>query len=45
VSAAYDEEMAGLLRHILADEPADGTFGDLIGRLVALAPAPAPLGS
>ncbi|WP_432181169.1 TetR/AcrR family transcriptional regulator [Streptomyces sp. NBC_00063] len=40
VSAAYDEEMAGLLRHILADEPADGTFGDLIGRLVALAPAP-----
>lgn len=45
VSAAYDEEMAGLLRHILADEPADGTFGDLIGRLVALAPAPAPSGS
>ncbi|MGW6358716.1 TetR/AcrR family transcriptional regulator [Streptomyces sp. NPDC055092] len=40
VSAAYDEEMAGLLRHILADEPADGTFGDLVGRLVALAPAP-----
>ncbi|MER7201624.1 TetR family transcriptional regulator [Streptomyces sp. CB01635] len=45
VSAAYDEEMAGLLRHILADEPADGTFGDLIARLVALAPAPAPSGS
>ncbi|MEU8483021.1 TetR/AcrR family transcriptional regulator [Streptomyces sp. NPDC048641] len=45
VSAAYDEEMAGLLRHILADEPADGTFGDLITRLVALAPAPAPSGS
>ncbi|MFE6897384.1 TetR/AcrR family transcriptional regulator [Streptomyces sp. NPDC057717] len=45
VSAAYDEEMAGLLRHILADEPADGTFGDLIGRLVALAPALAPSGS
>jgi len=41
VSAAYDEEMAGLLRHILAGEPADGTFGDLIGRLVALAPAAA----
>jgi AcrR family transcriptional regulator len=40
VSAAYDEEMAGLLRHILADEPADGTFGDLVGRLVALSPAP-----
>ncbi|MFI9773917.1 TetR/AcrR family transcriptional regulator [Streptomyces sp. NPDC051956] len=45
VSAAYDEEMAGLLRRILADEPADGTFGDLIARLVALAPAPAPSGS
>ncbi|WP_329573922.1 TetR/AcrR family transcriptional regulator [Streptomyces sp. NBC_01361] len=45
VSAAYDEEMAGLLRHILADEPADGTFGDLIARLVALAPTPAPSGS
>ncbi|MFB8267978.1 TetR/AcrR family transcriptional regulator [Streptomyces sp. NPDC055955] len=45
VSAAYDEEMAGLLRHLLADEPADGTFGDLIGRLVALAPVPAPSGS
>ncbi|MCX5081306.1 TetR/AcrR family transcriptional regulator [Streptomyces sp. NPDC056121] len=45
VSAAYDEEMAGLLRHILADEPADGTFGDLIGRLVALAPVPVPSGS
>jgi AcrR family transcriptional regulator len=45
VSAAYDEEMAALLRHILADEPADGTFGDLIGRLVALAPAPVPSGS
>ncbi|MFF2507187.1 TetR/AcrR family transcriptional regulator [Streptomyces sp. NPDC058067] len=39
VSAAYDEEMAALLRRILAREPADGTFGDLIGRLVALAPA------
>ncbi|MGW6402260.1 TetR/AcrR family transcriptional regulator [Streptomyces sp. NPDC055134] len=45
VSAAYDEEMAGLLRHILSDEPADGTFGDLIARLVALVPAPVPSGS
>ncbi|MEU7645992.1 MULTISPECIES: TetR/AcrR family transcriptional regulator [Streptomyces] len=38
VSAAYDEEMAALLRAVLADEPADGPFAELIGRLVALAP-------
>ncbi|MGY0023512.1 TetR/AcrR family transcriptional regulator [Streptomyces sp. cg35] len=38
VSAAHDEEMAALLRHILADEPADGPFTDLVTRLVALAP-------
>ncbi|MBO1333264.1 TetR/AcrR family transcriptional regulator [Streptomyces sp. VRA16 Mangrove soil] len=38
VSAAYDEEMARLLRHLLADEPADGPFADLITRLSALAP-------
>ncbi|MFJ8790464.1 TetR/AcrR family transcriptional regulator [Streptomyces sp. NPDC102462] len=37
VSAAYDEEMAELLRGMLKDEPADGPFADLIGRLVALA--------
>ncbi|MEU6483815.1 TetR/AcrR family transcriptional regulator [Streptomyces sp. NPDC046887] len=37
VSAAYDEEMAGLLVRILADEPADGPFGDLVGRLAGLA--------
>ncbi|MCX5533937.1 TetR/AcrR family transcriptional regulator [Streptomyces sp. NBC_00006] len=40
VSAAYDEEMAGLLRHILADEPVDGPFAALITRLAALAPSP-----
>lgn len=33
VSAAYDEEMGALLRRVLADEPADGPFGDLVGRL------------
>ncbi|MFE2941394.1 TetR/AcrR family transcriptional regulator [Streptomyces sp. NPDC059255] len=33
VSAAYDDEMAGILLKIVADEPADGTFGDLLGRL------------
>ncbi|MFH9073174.1 TetR/AcrR family transcriptional regulator [Streptomyces alboflavus] len=38
VSAAYDEEMALLLGGILADEPADGPFADLLGRLAALAP-------
>ncbi len=41
VSAAYDEEMAGVLHRMLADEPADGPFGDLLGRLTALAPQPA----
>ncbi|MFE0418005.1 TetR/AcrR family transcriptional regulator [Streptomyces tendae] len=33
VSAAYDEEMGALLRRVLADEPADGPFRDLVGRL------------
>ncbi|MFJ9538207.1 TetR/AcrR family transcriptional regulator [Streptomyces sp. NPDC101225] len=37
VSAAHDEEMAGLLRRILKDEPADGPFTDLIARLISLA--------
>ncbi|MFG2677802.1 TetR/AcrR family transcriptional regulator [Streptomyces sp. NPDC048392] len=37
VSAAYDEEMGALMRRVVADEPADGPFGDLIGRLVGLA--------
>ncbi|MFE7114894.1 TetR family transcriptional regulator, partial [Streptomyces sp. NPDC057654] len=41
VSAAYDEETADVLRRMLADEPADGPFGDLLGRLKALAPQPA----
>ncbi|MEB8343214.1 TetR/AcrR family transcriptional regulator [Streptomyces endophyticus] len=39
VSAAYDEEMAALLRHLLADEPGDGPFAALITRLATLAPA------
>ncbi|MFE1952916.1 TetR/AcrR family transcriptional regulator [Streptomyces sp. NPDC059524] len=38
VSAAYDEEMAALLRRILAAEPADGPFTDLVERLALLAP-------
>ncbi|OON71577.1 TetR/AcrR family transcriptional regulator [Streptomyces tsukubensis] len=40
VSAAHDEGMAELLRDILAAEPADGPFSDLVGRLLGLAPAP-----
>ncbi|MFB6810419.1 TetR/AcrR family transcriptional regulator [Streptomyces sp. NPDC056387] len=39
VSAAYDVEMAAILGRILADEPADGPFGELVGRLVGLVPA------
>lgn len=37
VSAAYDEEMRALLRPMLGSEPADGPFGDLATRLIALA--------
>ncbi|MEV5353244.1 TetR/AcrR family transcriptional regulator [Streptomyces sp. NPDC093516] len=37
VSATYDEEMAALLRRIVEDEPADGPFASLAGRLIALA--------
>ncbi|MFE4537786.1 TetR/AcrR family transcriptional regulator [Streptomyces scopuliridis] len=36
VSAAYDEEMAAILRRIIADEPPDGAFADLLGRLTML---------
>ncbi|WP_138899168.1 TetR/AcrR family transcriptional regulator [Streptomyces chryseus] len=42
VSAAYDEEMARVLLDILALEPADGLFADLIVRLAALTPGAAP---
>ncbi|MEU1278881.1 TetR/AcrR family transcriptional regulator [Streptomyces sp. NPDC005805] len=38
VSAAYDAEMAAVLVGMLADEPADGPFGDLMVRLARLAP-------
>ncbi|MFE7230164.1 TetR/AcrR family transcriptional regulator [Streptomyces sp. NPDC002405] len=37
VSAAHDEEMGALMRQVFKDEPADGPFLDLVGRLVALA--------
>ncbi|MEU9003045.1 TetR/AcrR family transcriptional regulator [Streptomyces sp. NPDC048551] len=42
VSAAYDPQMAGILVQILAGEPADGPFGELVGRLAALVPASLP---
>ncbi|MFF9910813.1 TetR/AcrR family transcriptional regulator [Streptomyces sp. NPDC013457] len=38
VSAAYDAEMADILVRMLADEPADGPFGELAHRLMALVP-------
>ncbi|MFF8963688.1 TetR/AcrR family transcriptional regulator [Streptomyces globisporus] len=42
VSAAYDQEMAGIVLRVLSQEPADGPFGDLLARLSAFAPdAPA----
>ncbi|WP_328441045.1 TetR/AcrR family transcriptional regulator [Streptomyces sp. NBC_00444] len=37
VSAAHDDEMSMLLRHMLKDEPPDGPFNDLIARLIELA--------
>jgi AcrR family transcriptional regulator len=37
VSAAHDAEMAALVREMLKDEPTDGPFADLVGRLIALA--------
>jgi AcrR family transcriptional regulator len=37
VSAAHDAEMAALLRPLLAQEPGDGPFTDLLTRLVTLA--------
>ncbi|MGW5525382.1 TetR/AcrR family transcriptional regulator [Streptomyces xanthochromogenes] len=43
VSAAHDEEMAAIMLRMLADEPADGPFGELLDRLTALLPlVPAP---
>ncbi|MGW1288975.1 TetR/AcrR family transcriptional regulator [Streptomyces sp. NPDC002586] len=36
VSAAYDQDMAALLKKMVKDEPADGHLADLIGRLISL---------
>lgn len=38
VSAAYDEDMAHVISGMLAKEPGQGPFGDLLTRLLALAP-------
>jgi AcrR family transcriptional regulator len=37
VSAAYDAETAGVVLRVLAEEPADGPFGELAERLARLA--------
>ncbi|MFE2511764.1 TetR/AcrR family transcriptional regulator [Streptomyces naganishii] len=37
VGAAQDEEMGALVRRVFKAEPAEGPFGDLLGRLVTLA--------
>ncbi|MER0445252.1 TetR/AcrR family transcriptional regulator [Streptomyces sp. Edi4] len=42
VSAAYDEEMAAIMLRMLAAEPADGPFAELVTRLTALLPGAAP---
>ncbi|MEV0012432.1 TetR/AcrR family transcriptional regulator [Streptomyces sp. NPDC051840] len=39
VSAAYDQEVAGVMLRVFAQEPTDGPFGELLARLSALAPA------
>jgi AcrR family transcriptional regulator len=42
VSAAYDAEMADVLRRAFENEPAEGPFTDLAVRLISLATPPAP---
>ncbi|MET8954290.1 TetR/AcrR family transcriptional regulator [Streptomyces sp. NPDC004393] len=37
VGAAYDKELAAVVRPMFEGEPADGPFGDLVARLIALA--------
>ncbi|MGW3207862.1 TetR/AcrR family transcriptional regulator [Streptomyces sp. NPDC001135] len=36
VSAAHDEDMADLLKKMVKDEPTDGPFAELVGRLITL---------
>ncbi|WP_326697159.1 TetR/AcrR family transcriptional regulator [Streptomyces sp. NBC_01754] len=42
VSAAHDRDMAAIVLRVFSREPPDGPFGDLLGRLSALAPSAAP---
>ncbi|MFJ3226789.1 TetR/AcrR family transcriptional regulator [Streptomyces sp. NPDC086783] len=42
VSAAYDAEMADVLRRAFENEPTEGPFTDLAVRLISLATPPAP---
>ncbi|MEW1547110.1 TetR/AcrR family transcriptional regulator [Streptomyces tsukubensis] len=42
VSAAYDDEMAGIVARMLADEPVEGPISELLGRLARLTPAAVP---
>ncbi|MFC0597231.1 TetR/AcrR family transcriptional regulator [Streptomyces palmae] len=42
VAAAYDEQVAELLRNIFATEPVDSPFAELVTRLATLLPLPAP---
>ncbi|MEU1125076.1 TetR/AcrR family transcriptional regulator [Streptomyces sp. NPDC005899] len=39
VSAAYDQEVAGVMLRVFAQEPADGPLGELLARLSVLTPA------
>ncbi|MGK5449938.1 TetR/AcrR family transcriptional regulator [Streptomyces radiopugnans] len=41
VTAAFDEETAGVLRRVVEQEPADGPFAELVSRLLALVPGSA----
>lgn len=40
VTAAHDEETAAVVREVVASEPPNGPFGELISHLSALLPAP-----
>ncbi|MER5766638.1 TetR/AcrR family transcriptional regulator [Streptomyces sp. NPDC001985] len=42
VSAAYDDAMAAVVVRILEQEPLEGPFGELVDRLMAIAPAVLP---
>lgn len=43
VTAAHDEETAGVIRDVLAQEPADGLIENLVNDILALAPGNLPV--